>query len=737
MAKTTKPRSKKTIMVRLAAAAIVVAGVATAAKLMRPTSNAADAPLAMQAENPSASESASETTAETAVPDESKPAVVSPDQSTASDAAPAPLNPFDTSAVANAFAAKPNNFEEPKSFKPVGDVRPVQYEEPIKDAPAVIAPLDTVPDAAEVAAEGVAPMPKSPFGNGGAAPVAIVADTAPPTGNFGAPGDAAARVEVAPTTQFKTSPGFAAAEPTRNAFDARGLPSTDTGIVGGGTRDSENHAYQPKTEFGSTRASEPYVEPRPLRGVSGTDGRGVPGTKKLEGVQTPSLTIEKIAPSEIQVGKAATFEVVVTNTSQVTAHGVRLIDEVPRGTKLISTTPRAEQSADGDVVWALGDLGPDQQATVKMQLMPTAQGEIGSVATVEFAARASAKTIATKPELELTVSSPAKVMKDDKVIMSIRISNPGTGAASGVVLYNAIPPQLLHSTGRELEYDIGTLEPGKSRELELVLDAVKAGQVLSLLSARCDGPARAEARAEFEVIAPELQVRVDGPSRRYLERQASYTLSVHNPGTAAAKEISLVSYLPEGMKFVKADHLGKYDPEEHSVRWSLEELPPNELGKVSLTAVPIQEGDLKIRVEGTALQGLKAQNEQNVAVEGIAAIKFHVADVEDPVEVGGETTYEIRIVNQGTKAARDVRVVAVVPPQMKALGGTGPTRHTIDGGRVIFEPLARLAPKADTSFTVRVQAIQPGDLRMRIMVLTDGIRQPVTKEESTRVYTDE
>ena len=323
------------------------------------------------------------------------------------------------------------------------------------------------------------------------------------------------------------------------------------------------------------------------------------------------------------------------------------------------------------------------------------------------------------------------------MVMSIRISNPGTGAATGVVLYNAVPPQLSHETGRELEYDVGTLEPGKSRELELVLDAAKAGQVSSLLTATCDGAAKAEARAEFEVIAPELQVNVEGPSRRYLERQASYTLSVHNPGTAAAKDISLISYLPEGMKFVEADHLGKYDPEEHAVRWSLEELPPKELGKVKLTAVPVQEGDLKLRVEGTALQGLKAENEQNIAVEGIAAIKFHVADIEDPVEVGGETSYEIRVVNQGSKAARNVRVVAVVPPQMKPLGGSGPSRHTVDGGRVIFDPLSRLAPKADTKFTVRVQTIEPGDLRLRVMVLTDGLREPVTKEESTRVYTDE
>jgi uncharacterized repeat protein (TIGR01451 family) len=724
MTQTKAPWNKKAIAIRLAAAAFLVAGVATTAKLMRPSSNASDLPLAADSEASAKSEAATDAAARS---DAKSPADVL-ENSAKNDAAPAPLNPFDTSAVANAFSSKPNSFEQPAPFKPAADVQPiqrVQHEEP----------LDTIPPVAEVAPDDSAsplpknPLPKNPFGNNAEAPAVLdaaedeAAETAPPN-NFGAAN------EAAPPVEFKPQPKFGQSDAPANAFDSRELPSKETGTL---------NNDDPPRAFDSDRSANAYVEPRPLSEPvrEGAEGNGVPGTTKLEGVQTPSLTVEKIAPDEIQVGKPTTFEVIVTNTSHVTAHDVRLRDEIPRGTKLIGTTPRAEQTTDAGVEWALGDLGPDQQATVKMQLMPTAEGEIGSVATVEFAARASAKTIATKPELELTVSSPGKVMKDEKVVMAIRISNTGSGAARGIVIHNAVPPQLSHETGRELEYDVGTLEPGKSRELELVLDAAKAGQVSSLLTARCDGPARAEARAEFEVIAPELEVGVDGPSRRYLEREASYTLSVHNPGTATAKDISLVSYLPDGMKFVEADHLGKYDPEEHSVRWSLEELPPKELGTVKMTAVPIQEGDLKLRVEGTALQGLKSEKEQSIAVEGIAAIKFQVADVEDPVEVGGETTYEIRIVNQGSKAARDVRVAAVVPPEMKPLSATGPSRYAIEGSRVVFEPLALLAPKADTSFTVKVQAIQAGDLRLSVLVLTDDSREPVTKEESTRVYADE
>ena len=61
----------------------------------------------------------------------------------------------------------------------------------------------------------------------------------------------------------------------------------------------------------------------------------------------------------------------------------------------------------------------------------------------------------------------------------------------------------------------------------------------------------------------------------------------------------------------------------------------------------------------------------------------------------------------------------------------------IDGGRVFFDALEPLAPKAELTFRVRVQAVQAGDLRVRCQLLTDGMQTPVTKEEGTQVYADQ
>ena len=49
-------------------------------------------------------------------------------------------------------------------------------------------------------------------------------------------------------------------------------------------------------------------------------------------------------------------------------------------------------------------------------------------------------------------------------------------------------------------------------------------------------------------------------------------------------------------------------------------------------------------------------------------------------EKGGETTYDIHVVNQGSKAATNVRLLAILPQGLKALAAEGPTRNFIVDG---------------------------------------------------------
>jgi uncharacterized repeat protein (TIGR01451 family) len=462
-----------------------------------------------------------------------------------------------------------------------------------------------------------------------------------------------------------------------------------------------------------------------------------PGDRALEGAQTPMLTLEKIAPAEVSVGQASPFKIIVRNVGKVVARGVVVTDRVPQGTELVSASPDFSQTADGVIAWELGDLDPGEQAQMSIELIPLVEGEIGSVAQVSFSTQASVRTISTKPGLVVQLSGPEKVLIGEDVIFEIVLSNPGSGATTGIVIEEDVPAGLAHAAGDKLEYEVGTLRPQEEKRLQLVLKADKAGIVTNLLRAKADAGLEASDPLTLEVTSPELQVAIGGPRTRYLERQATYEIGVANPGTSTAYDIELVTFLPKGLKFVSADNKGSYDPQRHAVYWSLAELSAEEQGSVQLTALPIEIGEQKLRVEGRANLNLSAKFEHTTNVQGRTELAFSVKDVHDPIEVGSETMYEIRIANTGNQAATNVQIVAEMPVQLTPISGEGPTKVTVEGQQLFMQPIERIAPRDEVVYRIVAKGIGAGDHVIAVQLVSNESTTPVTKQESTRVYADE
>jgi uncharacterized repeat protein (TIGR01451 family) len=489
----------------------------------------------------------------------------------------------------------------------------------------------------------------------------------------------------------------------------------------------------------SKAASEPTVAaaPRASRLQSGAVSAGVPGDPELEKEQGAALVIHKTGPPEVQLGIETAYEIRVQNVGDAAAHDVEIHDVAPQGADLVATQPRIAPGPNGELVWSLGTLAPGEEITVQMRVTPRTEGEIGSVARVFFSADAAVRTLVTRPVLELAVEAPKSVLSGERAQLFVRVTNTGTGVATGVILENIVPAGFEHPAGESLEYRVGTLKPRESKELPLTLSAVKPMEATNVVSVRADGDILVEQRTAIAVVAPELKVEMQGPRRRFLDRDATYTLAVSNPGTAPAKEIELVTFLAPGMEFVSADSAGQYDPQTRAVYWLLDELPPNEMGNVTVTARPTKPGEHVLRVEGRAQRGLEDVEEQPILVEGLAAVEFQVIDLSDPVEIGGEAAYEIVVKNGGTKAASDVEIVAMLPVEMQLVAAEGPVRHKIAGQKVVFEPIPTLAPGDSVTLQLTAKTLEAGDARLQVKLLTADMQSPVTKEENTKIFGDE
>ena len=333
-------------------------------------------------------------------------------------------------------------------------------------------------------------------------------------------------------------------------------------------------------------------------------------------------------------------------------------------------------------------------------------------------------------------TAPPKVLIGESLTVGITVANPGTGPATGVMIEEDVPEGLAHVAGRQLEYEVGTLRPGESKRMELSSRPRRRAWSKTRLSFAARASLSATHRVQVEVVAPQLEVDVTGPKKRFLERQATYTVSVANPGTAPARDVELVAYLPQGMKFVETDSQGQYDRTQHAVFWSLEELPPSKAGSVKLTTLPVEPGEQRLRIEAKADLGLAVAGEQIVQVEQSAELLHTVKDADEVIEVGSETAYLIKVSNDGTKAATNVRVVALLPEGIQGTAGEGPTRAAGDATQIVFEPLAKLKPQEEVIFKVQAQGVKAGDHIVRVQLSSDEWPTPVTREESTRVYED-
>lgn len=633
--------------------------------------------------------------------------------------APLPSPPPSSGAHSNdlspAPAAQPMQVAQaPSSFDPPASVAPLP---PAQPAP----PVESAPQAGYGGAAYSSPQPSGYAQQ--QSPASAVPQADPPQAT------APQSPETGMQPSARANPAFAAQPMSQPA------PQT-AAEVGPVLSPIAQNQPEPPTTVGTMRPIEPASFSGIDPAISGV-GAAQSDPKHVEGTQSPRLTIEKIAPREVQVGKQARFELRVRNIGSATADGVEVHDSVPQGMQFVASNPATTQGPDGQLAWSLGELKPGEQASVQLELMPIAEGDIQSHATVTFRTEVSVHTIATRPRLVVHLSAPKQVLIGDEATVTVQVSNPGTGAATGVVLSERVPRGLRHKAGGELEFDVGTLRPGQSRQIELSMSAVEAGHVVNMLQAHGDGQLHAQSRIEFDVVAPALSVAMSGPTRRFLERQATYTVEVSNPGTAPARDVELVTELPRGMKFVKANNAGHYDPQTHTVTWNLEELPPAERGSVTLVAVPVEPGEQRLKIEGKARQGLSDAKEKTVLVEGLANVTFDVRGDDEAIEVGGETTYKIHVVNEGTMAATNLQVAAMFPPELKPLEAEGPARYAIDRHTVQFDTIPRLDPKGEATFQVRAKATAPGDLRVKAQVQTDDMRQPVLKEENTRVYVDE
>jgi uncharacterized repeat protein (TIGR01451 family) len=454
--------------------------------------------------------------------------------------------------------------------------------------------------------------------------------------------------------------------------------------------------------------------------------------KSSGGTQSPCVQIEKRGPEIGYIGQPLRYDIVVRNAGLTPVQQVRVDDEIPAGVRYVGSDPPGE-AAGNRLTWHIGALEPYAERHIRVDVQPPGEGELQTRATVTFSGAASLRTLVVQPRVTLAMRGPEQVAAGDPVPFQITATNTGGTAIPSLTLRGRLTDGLQHPQGSFIEADLGALGPGESRTVTLTTTAARGGVQSCEVTATPGGP-DISARASVLVLEPSLQIRRTGPTRCYLKSEIGFELEVTNPGTATANDAVVTEMLPAGFEYFMASDGGNYDAATRAITWRCPALNSGAKRTVTYRVRAIAVGEQTDRATAHADRGPDAKAESVFLVEGVAALSLEVVDLEDPVEVGGELTYEVRIVNQGSCACANIQITATAPDGLQPREGSGPTSHRMQGQQLVFDPLPRLATKADVVYRIKVRGVQPGDYRFRVQMTCDQLKAPVVKEESSRVY---
>jgi hypothetical protein len=488
----------------------------------------------------------------------------------------------------------------------------------------------------------------------------------------------------------------------------------------------------------------PAVPPRQI-----SNAAVAPPPPRIQRAETPSrpvvespmpksdsaVAVEWGGPTTLKMHKPADFTLVVRNTLSVPVHGVRVSVPIPTGLAVASAVPEAT-TEDRQLIWDFGMLQARQERNIQIRLVAETGGELAPYASVTYTCSAALRLQVHSPKLALRTQAPGQVCLGDPAKIVFTVTNTGDGAAEQVKIQANLSDGLEHAGGRNVELQVGNIGPGETRTATLECSPKKGGQHRCEASAVCDVGQAARDQVMLTATAPRLVIQAAGPGIRYLERRALYTIRVHNPGDAPATGVVLTDSLPAGMKFLTAGDGGQVDAKTNTVSWRLGEIGPGKTKEVRVEAAPTAIGEHRQHFVVQAAHIQAAETDVKTKAEGVASLVTEVVDTEDPIEVGAETTYEVRIVNTGSKDDGNVQLVCMVPEKMELRSAQGPSRYRTEGRKLIFEPLVRLAPRGDALFRITTRGIAPGDVRFQIQITSTNLTEPIVRTESTRIYSD-
>jgi uncharacterized repeat protein (TIGR01451 family) len=284
-----------------------------------------------------------------------------------------------------------------------------------------------------------------------------------------------------------------------------------------------------------------------------------------------------------------------------------ITDTIPGHAEVVETAPPGNIQGQ-QITWKLEALPPGAEQRYAIRLRPVRAGDLQlEAAAVLPISHKQFSTRIMEPPLQMELEGPASANAGQKVAIKMTLANKGGTPLKGLQLQMTIPEGLKHPAGKEIIADIAELGEGKTKVVDVSLQALKAGRFTVMNSVTY--PGGETLKKDLQVVvqeAPGLVLKKVGLPVLVKGKVHEYRIEIVNQGAADAQNVVLTETLPEGIDFFEASDNGMFNPQSRTVQWLLGPVKAGHVRAVGLRIVGQVPGEAANQVTVQATGGVRA-----------------------------------------------------------------------------------------------------------------------------------